>query len=87
MDTKKIPCVGIVTVDVITRPVSALPPAGIAAPVDSVSMHVGGCAANAYHATGDIGGVYEYGCRLFRRRMENAIMMNVAREEKKADRS
>ena len=47
----------------------------------------GGCAANAYHATGDIGGVYEYGCRLFRRRMENAIMMNVAREEKKADRS
>ena len=44
---KKILCVGIVTVDVITRPVSALPPAGIAAHVDSVSMHVGGCAANA----------------------------------------
>ena len=47
MDTKKILCVGIVTVDVLTRPVSALPPAGIAAHVDSVSMHVGGCAANA----------------------------------------
>ncbi len=42
----------------------------------------GGCAANAYHATGDIGGVYEYGCRLFRHRMECAIMMNVKREEK-----
>lgn len=38
----------------------------------------GGCAANAYHATGDINGVYEYGCRLFRKRMECAIMMQVA---------
>lgn len=44
---KKILCVGIVTVDVITRPVAALPPAGVAAHVSSVSMHVGGCAANA----------------------------------------
>ncbi|NLA87702.1 MAG: SPASM domain-containing protein, partial [Clostridiales bacterium] len=26
----------------------------------------GGCAANAYHATGDIAGVYEYGCELFK---------------------
>ncbi len=43
----------------------------------------GGCAANAYHATGDIAGVYEYGCRLFRHRLECAIMMNVAREEEK----
>ncbi len=41
----------------------------------------GGCAANAYHATGDIDGVYEYGCRLFRHRMECAIMMNIARED------
>ena len=38
----------------------------------------GGCAANAYHATGDIRGVYEYGCRLFKKRMECAIMMQVA---------
>ena len=38
----------------------------------------GGCAANAYHATGDIGGVYDYGCRLFKKRMECAIMMKVA---------
>lgn len=38
----------------------------------------GGCAANAYHATGDITGVYEYGCRLFRKRMECAIMMKAA---------
>ena len=38
----------------------------------------GGCAANAYHATGDIRGVYEYGCQLFKKRMECAIMMQVA---------
>ena len=40
----------------------------------------GGCAANAYHATGSITGVYEYGCELFRKRMECAIMMQVAKD-------
>lgn len=39
----------------------------------------GGCAANAYHATGSIRGVYEQGCELFRKRMECAIMVAVAR--------
>lgn len=39
----------------------------------------GGCAANAYHATGAVTGVYEYGCTLFRKRMECAIMVAVAR--------
>ncbi|MBQ4650636.1 MAG: thioether cross-link-forming SCIFF peptide maturase [Firmicutes bacterium] len=39
----------------------------------------GGCAANAYHATGDIKGVYKYGCELFRKRMECAIAVAVAR--------
>ena len=39
----------------------------------------GGCAANAYHATGSIGGVYQYGCELFRKRMECAIMVAVNR--------
>lgn len=38
----------------------------------------GGCAANAYHAAGDITGIYEYGCRLFRKRIECAIMMKAA---------
>lgn len=38
----------------------------------------GGCAANAYNSTGDINGVYEYGCDLFRRRIENAIMIKSA---------
>ncbi len=37
----------------------------------------GGCAANSYHATGDINGVYEYGCELFRKRIECALMMQV----------
>lgn len=41
----------------------------------------GGCAANALHATGDITGTYEYGCELFRKRIECAIMMKVAESE------
>lgn len=39
----------------------------------------GGCAANAYHATGSVKGVYKYGCELFRKRMECAIMVAVSR--------
>ncbi len=38
----------------------------------------GGCAANALHAQGDIHGIYEYGCELFRKRMECALMMKAA---------
>ncbi len=41
----------------------------------------GGCAANAYHATGSIGGVYEYGCKLFKKRIECAIMLKIAEME------
>ncbi len=41
----------------------------------------GGCAANSYHATGKISGVYEYGCELFKKRMECAIMIKVAEAE------
>ena len=39
----------------------------------------GGCAANAYHATGSVNGIYEYGCQLFRKRMECAIMLEIAK--------
>jgi len=35
----------------------------------------GGCAANAYHASGDIRGVYEQGCGMFKKRMECAIWL------------
>ena len=38
----------------------------------------GGCAANAYHATGSILGTYDYGCELFKKRIECAIMMKAA---------
>ena len=40
----------------------------------------GGCAANAYHATGSVRGVYKYGCELFRKRMECAIMAAVSEQ-------
>ena len=40
----------------------------------------GGCAANAYHASGSIRGVYKAGCELFKKRIECAIMMKVAEE-------
>jgi uncharacterized protein len=40
----------------------------------------GGCAANAYVATGNIRGIYEYGCKLFRKRIECAVMMKVAED-------
>ena len=39
----------------------------------------GGCAANAYHATGSVNGVYGYGCKLFKKRMECAIMLEAAK--------
>ena len=41
----------------------------------------GGCPANAYHASGSIRGIHEQGCRLFRKRIECAVMMQVARSE------
>ena len=40
----------------------------------------GGCAANAYHATGSISGIYEYGCDLFKKRIECAIMLQAAKQ-------
>lgn len=45
----------------------------------------GGCAANAYHATGKINGVYDYGCRLFKHRVECAIMLKVSEEDDSAE--
>ncbi len=40
----------------------------------------GGCAANAWHATGSVTGVYEYGCELFKKRVECAIMAEIDRQ-------
>ncbi|MDR0531218.1 MAG: thioether cross-link-forming SCIFF peptide maturase [Oscillospiraceae bacterium] len=35
----------------------------------------GGCAANAWHACGDINGIYEDGCEMFKKRIECAIWL------------
>ena len=43
----------------------------------------GGCAANAYHTTGSVNGIYEFGCELHRKRIECAIMLKVAEAEEK----
>lgn len=45
----------------------------------------GGCAANAYHATGTIRGVYKSGCELFRKRMECAIYLEALKNDAFAD--
>ena len=42
----------------------------------------GGCAANAYHATGSVKGIYKKGCELFKKRMECAIMLAIAKQFK-----
>ena len=39
----------------------------------------GGCAANAYHATGSVRGVYKDGCTLFKKRMECAIAIQAVK--------
>lgn len=41
----------------------------------------GGCAANAYHATGSVNGIFKFGCELHRKRIECAIMLKVAEAE------
>ena len=38
----------------------------------------GGCSANAWNSSGDINGIYEFGCELFKKRIECAIMIKVA---------
>ena len=43
----------------------------------------GGCAANAYHATGKITGTYQYGCELFKKRMECALYVAAVRQLRK----
>lgn len=45
----------------------------------------GGCAANNYHSAGSIDGIYEYGCKVFKKRMECAIMLEVASQIENLD--
>lgn len=41
----------------------------------------GGCAANAYHQTGSVNGIYNFSCELHKKRIECAIMLKVAEAE------
>ncbi len=41
----------------------------------------GGCAANAYHASGSLEGVYELGCKLQRKRLETALWVQAKLKE------
>lgn len=38
----------------------------------------GGCAANGYHSQGSVAGIYEYGCKLFRKRIECALAVKLS---------
>ena len=40
----------------------------------------GGCAANSYHASGSIRGIYQPGCELFRKRIECAIALEAEKQ-------
>lgn len=44
----------------------------------------GGCAANNYHAAGDIRGLHAFGCELFKKRLECALMLQAALAEDKS---
>lgn len=44
----------------------------------------GGCAANSYNATGDINNVYDYSCKLFKKRIEMAIAVKIYEYMKEA---
>ena len=45
----------------------------------------GGCSANSYHTTGSINNVYDFGCKLFRKRIECAIMVKIAEAMEKME--
>lgn len=45
----------------------------------------GGCSANAVHVTGDLQGVYDFSCKLFRKRIECAVMLKVDEAMKALD--
>lgn len=63
---KKILCVGSVTTDVIVSPVDSVPTPGTLRAVNSVSTHVGGCAANAANDLGALGVPVALSCKVGR---------------------
>lgn len=61
---KKILCIGSVTTDVIVTPVDSVPEPGVLRSVDSVSTHVGGCAANAANDLAKLGVPVVLSCKV-----------------------
>ena len=55
VDQKPIVCLGILVADVIGKPVHSVPDPGSLALVDEISLHCGGCAANAATALANLG--------------------------------
>ncbi|MGI6333632.1 MAG: thioether cross-link-forming SCIFF peptide maturase [Saccharofermentanales bacterium] len=47
----------------------------------------GGCAANAWHASGSVNGLYEIGCALQKKRLECALWLQAKKIERGGDRS
>ena len=63
---KKVLCIGSVTCDIIVRPIDALPPPGVLQSVEHISLHVGGCAANASIDLGKLGVPVTLSCKVGR---------------------
>ena len=61
---KKIACIGMTAIDVITTPVTSLPPLNTVYHVDKIRMFVGGCAANAALDLAKLGLPARLACRL-----------------------
>lgn len=61
---KKILCVGSVTADIMVKPADSIPTPGTLRGVESISMHVGGCAANAAIDLAKLGVPVRLCCRL-----------------------
>ena len=89
---KKILCIGSVTTDVIVTPADTIPTPGTLRAVESVSTHVGGCAANAANDLAKLGVPVILSCKVGRdsfgdfvyatAKAEGADVRGVVRDEK-----
>ena len=89
---KKVLCIGSVTTDVIVTPADTIPTPGTLRAVESVSTHVGGCAANAANNLAKLGVPVILSCKVGRdsfgdfvyatAKAEGADVRGVVRDEK-----
>lgn len=89
---KKVLCIGSVTTDVIVTPADTIPTPGTLRAVESVSTHVGGCAANAANDLAKLGVPVILSCKVGRdsfgdfvyatAKAEGADVRGVVRDEK-----